>query len=236
MATLRTDFVKGSGTPTTLTVGDASDTTNLVVKGAITQQSGSNTFVANSISGDAIDGGTISDFRSTGIDDGSTSGTAITIATDRDVTLAADLSVTGALAVSGATTLGDVTVTGSLDIGTSGVTVRSMVEFDWTATYAGGIASLTTNTVVGALTGSGASIAITGSGASSAIRCTFSTASGVAPSDTNYFVSVSQHGQILTDTYYVAITKQTAYFDIDFNGATALASQAGTATLFLGGW
>ena len=64
---------------------------------------GSNlTFDNDAISGDKIDGGTISDFASTGIDDNATS-TQVTVA-DAGVTFGADVTVTGDLTVNGTLT------------------------------------------------------------------------------------------------------------------------------------
>ena len=60
---------------------------------------GTLTLADNQISGDKVDGGTISDFASTGIDDNATS-TKITVA-DATTTIANDLSVSGALTVDG---------------------------------------------------------------------------------------------------------------------------------------
>jgi hypothetical protein len=61
--------------------------------------SGTLTLADNQISGDKVDGGTISDFASTGIDDNATS-TKITVA-DATTTIANDLTVSGALTVDG---------------------------------------------------------------------------------------------------------------------------------------
>ena len=60
------------------------------------------TFDNDSISGDKIDGGSISDFASTGIDDNATS-TQITVA-DAEVSFAADVAIAGNLTVSGSLT------------------------------------------------------------------------------------------------------------------------------------
>ena len=60
---------------------------------------GTLTLADNQISGDKVDGGTISDFASTGIDDNATS-TQITVA-DATTTIANDLTVSGALTVDG---------------------------------------------------------------------------------------------------------------------------------------
>jgi hypothetical protein len=60
---------------------------------------GTLTLADNQISGDKVDGGTISDFASTGIDDNATS-TKITVA-DATTTIANDLTVSGALTVDG---------------------------------------------------------------------------------------------------------------------------------------
>jgi hypothetical protein len=60
------------------------------------------TFDNDSISGDKIDGGTISDFASTGIDDNATS-TQITVA-DAEVSFGADVAIAGNLTVSGSLT------------------------------------------------------------------------------------------------------------------------------------
>ena len=60
------------------------------------------TFDNDAISGDKIDGGTISDFASTGIDDNATS-TQVTVA-DSGVTFGADVTVTGDLTVNGTLT------------------------------------------------------------------------------------------------------------------------------------
>ena len=61
--------------------------------------SGTLTLADNQISGDKVDGGTISNFASTGIDDNATS-TKITVA-DATTTIANDLTVSGALTVDG---------------------------------------------------------------------------------------------------------------------------------------
>ncbi|MBT97640.1 MAG: hypothetical protein CL902_03320 [Dehalococcoidia bacterium] len=221
----------------------------MVVKGAITQEFGDNAFRTSSISGNAIDGGIITNFESTGIDDGSTSGTAITIASDKDVALAADLDVTGALSVSGATILGDVTVTGSMNLGSAGgVSVNAMCEFDWIVQPGYGVNSLTVNARVGALSGTGSSIALVGSGSNQRVRLTFSTATGIAPTSTDYFVLVSQEnfdqgwssGYTFTasSVWSHTITKQTSYFD--FAGRSEPYPTGnywrGTATIFVGGW
>ena len=60
---------------------------------------GTLTLADNQISGDKVDGGTISNFASTGIDDNATS-TKITVA-DATTTIANDLTVSGALTVDG---------------------------------------------------------------------------------------------------------------------------------------
>ncbi len=73
------------------------------ISGADINLSGSNlTFDDDSISGDSVHGGTISDFASTGIDDNATS-TQVTI-TDTAVTMAGNAIITGDLTVNGTLT------------------------------------------------------------------------------------------------------------------------------------
>jgi len=79
---------------------------------------GTLTLADNQISGDKVDGGTISNFASTGIDDNATS-TKVTIA-DATTTVANDLAVSGALTVDG-----NLTVEGTVTyIGTTTVNVE----------------------------------------------------------------------------------------------------------------
>ena len=240
MATLKTDYIKGSATPGSLTVGDGTDSTSLTVKGAITQQSGSNSFVTNSIDGDAIDGGTISNFASTGIDDNSTSGTAITIATDRDVSLAADVSVAGDLQVSGDITgspdctLGAVTVTSINASAGDVLSIRGMVEVSVTSAYSGGGTLVgTPNVVLGCWTGSGSAVGLV----SQKLRLTYATAS--RPPDTDYTVQVTVIPTSLNDCTPVpgSLDKQTSYVDLEIAWRSGSATTGvSTVIAWVGGW
>jgi hypothetical protein len=61
------------------------------------------TLTADSVSGDSVHGGTISNFASTGIDDNATA-TALTIDSSQNATFGSDLTVTGDLTVNGSVT------------------------------------------------------------------------------------------------------------------------------------
>jgi len=137
MAELQTDNIKGSATATTLVVGDGSTATDLEVKGDLTVVGGT-TFAADSISGNAITGGTITDFASTGITDGASGAKAIVIDSAEKVLINQELEVTGLADLNGNLLVGgtsgftglvtaaDVTITGTLT--TAGITVKAAWE------------------------------------------------------------------------------------------------------------
>ena len=91
-----------AGTFSTMTTADAAITGGAISGTDIDMTGKTLTFDNDSISGDKIDGGTISDFASTGIDDNATS-TQITVA-DAEVSFGADVAITGNLTVSGSLT------------------------------------------------------------------------------------------------------------------------------------
>lgn len=91
-----------AGTFSTMTTAGAAITGGTIAGTAIDMTGQTLTFDNDAISGDKIDGGTISDFASTGIDDNATS-TQITVA-DSAVTFGADVTVTGDLTVNGTLT------------------------------------------------------------------------------------------------------------------------------------
>jgi hypothetical protein len=121
MATLKTDNILGTTSADAVTVGDDSTATDLTVKGNIIQVAGTNTFVSNSISGDAVHGGTISDFKSTGIDDEDSTTNCLTINSADNVLISAasDLVVGGDATIAGDLTVANVEITGSLNVATS---------------------------------------------------------------------------------------------------------------------
>ena len=92
----------GAGTFSTMTTSNAQVTGGTIQGTAIDMTGQTLTFDNDAISGDSIDGGTISDFASTGIDDNATS-TQLTI-TDSDITMAGNAIVTGNLTVNGTLT------------------------------------------------------------------------------------------------------------------------------------
>ena len=91
-----------AGTFSTMTTASAAITGGSVSGTSIDMTGQTLTFDNDAISGDKIDGGTISDFASTGIDDNATS-TQVTVA-DSGVTFGADVTVTGDLTVNGTLT------------------------------------------------------------------------------------------------------------------------------------
>ncbi len=91
-----------AGTFSTMTTAGAAITGGTISGTDIDMTGKTLTFDNDSISGDKIDGGTISDFASTGIDDNATS-TQITVA-DSEVSFGADVAITGNLTVSGSLT------------------------------------------------------------------------------------------------------------------------------------
>ena len=108
------------GTPSDNTVGDAQ------LKAALDLSSKTLTFANDQISGDVINGGTISSFASTGIDDNATS-TAITINSDEEVGVGAinpqkPLHVIGGI------------LAASSDGSTSGITIDSTVTAGYAST------------------------------------------------------------------------------------------------------
>lgn len=91
-----------AGTFTTMTT-DSADINGGTISGTSIDMTGQTlTFDNDAISGDKVDGGTISNFASTGIDDNATS-TQVTIS-DTSVSFGADVAVTGNLTVSGTLT------------------------------------------------------------------------------------------------------------------------------------
>jgi hypothetical protein len=91
-----------AGTFSTMTTAGAAITGGTISGTDIDMTGKTLTFDDDSISGDKIDGGTISDFASTGIDDNATS-TQITVA-DAEVSFGADVAIAGNLTVSGSLT------------------------------------------------------------------------------------------------------------------------------------
>ena len=91
-----------AGTFSTMTTADAAITGGAISGTSIDMTGQTLTFDNDAISGDKIDGGTISDFASTGIDDNATS-TQITVA-DAEVSFGADVAIAGNLTVSGSLT------------------------------------------------------------------------------------------------------------------------------------
>ena len=91
-----------AGTFSTMTT-DSADINGGTISGTAIDMTGQTlTFDNDAISGDKVDGGTISNFASTGIDDNATS-TQVTIS-DASVSFGADVAVTGNLTVSGTLT------------------------------------------------------------------------------------------------------------------------------------
>ena len=123
MATLKTDNILGTAIAAAVTVGDGSTATDLTVKGNIVQVAGNNTFVSDSISGAAIEctTGAITDFRSTGIDDRTSTTNCLTLNSSDNVVISAgsDLQALGDASVAGDLTVANVEVTGTLTVGTS---------------------------------------------------------------------------------------------------------------------
>ena len=91
-----------AGTFTTMTTANAQVTGGSISGTSIDMTGQTLTFDNDAISGDKVDGGTISNFASTGIDDNATS-TQITVS-DTSVSFGADVAVTGNLTVSGTLT------------------------------------------------------------------------------------------------------------------------------------
>ena len=91
-----------AGTFSTMTTAGAAITGGTISGTDIDMTGKTLTFDNDSISGDKIDGGSISDFASTGIDDNATS-TQITVA-DAEVSFGADVAIAGNLTVSGSLT------------------------------------------------------------------------------------------------------------------------------------
>ena len=91
-----------AGTFTTMTTANAQVSGGSISGTSIDMTGQTLTFDNDAISGDKVDGGTISNFASTGIDDNATS-TQITVS-DTSVSFGADVAVTGNLTVSGTLT------------------------------------------------------------------------------------------------------------------------------------
>lgn len=92
-----------AGTFSTMTTASAAITGGSVSGTSIDMTGQTLTFDNDAISGDKIDGGTISDFASTGIDDNATA-TALTLDAGGDATFGGDVTVTGDLTVNGTLT------------------------------------------------------------------------------------------------------------------------------------
>jgi len=101
-ATIIGATTSAAGTFSTMTTAGAAITGGTIAGTDIDMTGKTLTFDNDSISGDKIDGGTISDFASTGIDDNATS-TQITVA-DAEVSFSADVAIAGNLTVSGSLT------------------------------------------------------------------------------------------------------------------------------------
>jgi hypothetical protein len=117
---------------------------------------GTNAFSANAISGDSIDGGTASNFSSTGIDDNATA-TSLTLDTSGNATMSANLSVGGTLSVATTSAFtGVVTatagVTGNLtgDVkATNGTSVLDSGTDGTDASFTGSVTGNSTGNVTG---------------------------------------------------------------------------------------
>jgi filamentous hemagglutinin len=92
-----------AGTFSTMTTASAAITGGAISGTSIDLTGQTLTLTADSVSGDAVHGGTISNFASTGIDDNATS-TALTIDSSQNATFGSDLTVTGDLTVNGSVT------------------------------------------------------------------------------------------------------------------------------------
>jgi len=101
-ATIIGASTSAAGTFSTMTTAGAAITGGTIAGTDIDMTGKTLTFDNDSISGDKIDGGSISDFASTGIDDNATS-TQITVA-DAEVSFGADVAIAGNLTVSGSLT------------------------------------------------------------------------------------------------------------------------------------
>ena len=101
-ATIIGATTSAAGTFSTMTTAGAAITGGTIAGTDIDMTGKTLTFDNDSISGDKIDGGSISDFASTGIDDNATS-TQITVA-DAEVSFGADVAIAGNLTVSGSLT------------------------------------------------------------------------------------------------------------------------------------
>ena len=102
-ATIIGSTTSAAGTFSTMTTASAAITGGSVSGTSIDMTGQTLTFDNDAISGDKIDGGTISDFASTGIDDNATS-TALTLDAGGDASFGGDVTVTGDLTVNGALT------------------------------------------------------------------------------------------------------------------------------------
>lgn len=208
MATLETNAIQATSGV------DVAVNDNLDVNGNL-DVSGSVTLAADALSGDAIDGGTISDFASEGIDDNSNGTTGISIIGNGNVTVETDLTVdvnagiTGTLDVTGQTTVQNLDVQGT--VAGIGIVATGMWGGTVTMTTSGGgyistITSITDDTDEGVV----ASAAVSGG----ALRITFTGNIGVA-----YLaiVTVSNNGDT-NPIRTMAITETTGYVDVGFRG------------------
>ena len=190
------------GTPSDNTVGNAQLKSDLDFSGKTL------TFSADQISGDAINGGTISNFASTGIDDNATS-TAITIDSSNNVTFGADAQIDSNLGVNTAPNAnysifglqnGSLTNAGYLQAnGTTGIALTAL----------GTAGSQSSNTVVIQTTGSSAtghSLNIDHTGTGSAIHVQSANGSKAEinlaqTAVTNFRISVPASTDALTFVY-----------------------------------
>ena len=102
-ATIIGASTSAAGTFSTMATASASITGGTISGTAIDLSGQSLTLTADSVSGDSVHGGTISNFASTGIDDNATA-TALTIDSSQNATFGSDLTVTGDLTVNGSVT------------------------------------------------------------------------------------------------------------------------------------
>lgn len=114
---------------------------------------GTSTFTNNVISGDIIDGGTVSDFASTGIDDNATA-TALTLDSSGHATLTGNVTLAGNIVLSTATATvdgRDLTVDGAkLDEATNGADASTLVFRNPSGDFA---ANEITSDLIGDVTG-----------------------------------------------------------------------------------
>ena len=181
--------VSAAGTFSTMTTASAAITGGAISGTSIDLSGQTLTLTADSVSGDSVHGGSISNFASTGIDDNATS-TQVTVA-DAGVTFGADVTITGDLTVSGAltsinttnTTITDNTIVlndgesgAGITAGTAGISIdrgtldTATVLFNETTDVfemkvGASLGTLNVDTVTGDLTGNSAGVhtgAVTG--------------------------------------------------------------------------